>query len=96
MKDLQPLNDNVLLDVTYATGEQKTKTGIIIPNTAKDEPEYAEIVSIGSGVESDDISPGDVVYFKKYTGTEFDFGDKKYLILPYADIMAKIVDLDKI
>lgn len=95
MKELQPLNDNVLLDITYTNSEQRTKTGIIIPDTAKEDPEYAEVISVGKSVDVD-ISVGDTVYFKKYSGTEFEFEDKKYLVIPYGDLIAKVVDLEQI
>ncbi len=95
MKELQPLNENVLLDITQGKEEQKTAAGIIIPDTAKEKPQYAKVVALGN-IENPGIAVGDVVYYKKFSGTEFDFESKKYLMIPYADLLAKIVETEEI
>ena len=95
MKELQPLNENVLLDITEENKEQKTATGIIIPDTAKEKPQYAKVVAIGN-IENPGIAVGDTVFYKKFSGTEFDFESKKYLMVPYADLLAKIVETEEI
>ena len=95
MKELQPLNENVLLDITEDKAEQKTATGIIIPDSAKEKPQYANVVAIGN-IENLEIAVGDIVFYKKFSGTEFDFEDKKYLMVPYADLLAKIVETEEI
>jgi len=95
MKELQPLNENVLLDITEDKAEQKTATGIIIPDSAKEKPQYANVVAIGN-IENLEIAVGDTVFYKKFSGTEFDFEDKKYLMVPYADLLAKIVETEEI
>ena len=95
MKELQPLNENVLLDITDDKAEQKTATGIIIPDSAKEKPQYANVVAIGN-IENLEITVGDTVFYKKFSGTEFDFEDKKYLMVPYADLLAKIVETEEI
>jgi chaperonin GroES len=95
MKELQPLNENVLLDITDDKTEQKTATGIIIPDSAKEKPQYANVVAIGN-IENPGISVGDTVFYKKFSGTEFDFEAKKYLMVPYADLLAKIVETEEI
>ena len=95
MKELQPLNENVLLDLTDENKEQKTATGIIIPDTAKEKPQYAKVVAIGN-IENPGIAVGDTVFYKKFSGTEFDFESKKYLMVPYADLLAKIVETEEI
>lgn len=95
MKELQPLNENVLLDITENKAEQKTATGIIIPDSAKEKPQYANVVAIGN-IENLEISVGDTVFYKKFSGTEFDFEDKKYLMVAYADLLAKIVETEEI
>ncbi len=89
------MNENVLLDVTEDKDVQKTSTGIIIPDTAKEKPQYADVVAIGN-IENPGIAVGDTVVHKKFSGTEFEFGDKKYLIVPYADLLAKIVETEEI
>lgn len=95
MKELQPLNENVLLDITEEKGTQKTASGIIIPDTAKEKPLYANVVAMGN-IENPGIIVGDTVFYKKFSGTEFDFESKKYLMVPYADLLAKIVETEEI
>ncbi len=95
MKELQPLNENVLLDITEEEGQQTTASGIIIPDTAKEKPQYAKVVAIGN-IENPGISVGDTVFYKKFSGTEFDFESKQYLMVPYADLLAKIVETEAI
>lgn len=94
MKELQPLNENVLLDLS-SEQEEKTSGGIIIPETAKEKPQHAKVVAIGN-IENAEIKVGDVVFFKKYSGSELKFGDKDYLIIPYEDLLAKMVETDEI
>lgn len=95
MKELQPLNQNVLLDLSDTKGQQKTAAGIIIPDTAKEKPQQAKVLAVGN-VENPGISVGDTVLFKKYSGTEVDYEGRKYLIVPYADLLAKIVETEAI
>ncbi|MBE9469104.1 MAG: co-chaperone GroES [Bacteroidetes bacterium] len=90
MNELQPLNENVLLDITEDKKEQKTASGIIIPDSAKEKPSSAKVVAIGN-IEDCKIVVGDTVYYKKYSGTEVELEDKKYLFIPYADLLAKMV-----
>ena len=94
MKELQPLNENVLLDLS-SEQEEKTSGGIIIPETAQEKPQHAKVVAIGN-IENAEIKVGDVVFFKKYSGSELKFGDKDYLIIPYEDLLAKMVETDEI
>ncbi len=95
MKELQPINQNVLLDMSDEAGEQKTASGIIIPDTAREKPKTAKVVGLSS-IENAEIAVGDVVLFKEYTGTETEFEGKKYLLIPYADILAKVVETESI
>jgi len=95
MKELQPLNENVLLDITPEDSVQKTASGIIIPDSAKEKPQYANVIAIGV-IENPGISVGDTVFYKKFTGTEFDFEGKNYLMVPYADLLAKVVLTEEI
>jgi chaperonin GroES len=94
MKELQPINQQVVLDIT-TSGEQKTSSGIIIPDTAKEKPMTAPVVAM-SNIENAEIAIGDIVVFKKYSGTEIEFEGKKYLVIPYADLLAKIVETESI
>ena len=95
MKELQPINQNVLLDITEDKSEQKTASGIIIPDSAKEKNKFAKVIAI-SNIENTEIVVGETVLFKEYSGTEVKFEGKKYLLIPYDDIMAKIVETDSI
>jgi len=95
MKTLQPVNQNVLLDISEEVSIQKTASGIYLPNSAKEKPNTAKVVGI-SVLENSEIAVGDVVFFKPYSGTETEFEGKKYLLIPYVDILAKIVESEAI
>ncbi|HKI88882.1 MAG TPA: co-chaperone GroES [Draconibacterium sp.] len=95
MKELQPINQNVLLELSEDTSEQKTASGIIIPDSAVEKQEVAKVVAI-SNIENAEIAPGDEVLYKKFAGTEIDFDGKKFLLLPYAEILSKIVETESI
>lgn len=95
MKELQPLNQNVILDLNEEKSEQKTVGGIIIPDTAKEKPQMAKVVAVGN-VENPGISVGDIVFYKKFSGTELEYEGNKYLVIPYADLLAKIVETEEI
>ncbi len=85
---IKPLGARVLVEVVEA--EQKTASGIIIPDTAKEKPQRAKVVAVGSGTESEkmEVKVGDVVLYGKYAGTEITDGDHDYLILNQSDILA--------
>lgn len=95
MKELQPINQNVLLEITEDSSEQKTASGIIIPDSAKEQQSVAKVVAL-SNIENAEIVPGDHVLYKKFSGTEVDFEGRKYLVLPYTDILTKVVETDSI
>ncbi len=95
MKELQPINQNVLLELTEDSSEQKTASGIIIPDSAKEQQSVAKVVAI-SNIENAEVAPGDLVLYKKFSGTEIDFEGKTFLVLPYADILSKVVETESI
>ena len=95
MKELQPINQQVVLDITVSKEEQRTASGIIIPDSAREKSKTAPIIGM-SIIENAEIQPGDTVLFKPFGGTEVEFEGKQYLILPYADILAKIVVTEEI
>jgi len=95
MKDLLPVNQNVILDITTEEKEQKTSSGIIIPDSAKEKPKLAKVVSL-SNIENAEIAVGDTVFYKEFSGTETKFEGKDYLVIQYADILAKIVETEEI
>ena len=93
MKELQPINQHVLLE--REASEEKTASGIIIPDTAQEKPTFAKVLAI-SGIEDPEIAVGDVVFYKNFSGTELEFEGKDYLMMPYADILGRLVETDKI
>ncbi len=95
MKELQPVNQQVVLDITESNQEQRTASGIYIPDSAKEKPKMAKVIGM-SAIENSEIILGDTVIFKPFSGTEVEFETKKYLILPYSDVLAKIVETEEI
>ena len=91
---LQPMADRVLVKPTEK--EEKTKSGIYLPDTAKEKPQEGEVLAVGPGKVSDDgkrITPdvkvGDHVIYAKYGGTEIKVDDEDLIILRESDILAK-------
>jgi chaperonin GroES len=95
MKELQPVNQNVLIELTEDSHEEKTAGGIIIPDSAKAKKNIGKVAAI-SNVENPEIAVGDLVLYKEFSGNEVEFEGKKYLLLPYADILSKVVETDAI
>ncbi len=95
MKEFVPVNQNVLLDITEDKTEQKTASGLIIPESAKTKKNIAKVIAIAK-IENAEVQSGDTVLYKEYSGNEVDFEGKKYLLIPYADILAKIVITEEI
>ncbi len=95
MQELQPINQNVLLDMSDVNYEQITAGGIIIPDTAKEKKRWAKVLAM-SNIENAEISVGETVLFKEYSGSEVEFEGKKYLLMPYGEILAKIVETEAI
>ena len=89
---IKPLGDRVVLEAVEQ--EEKTASGIVLPETAKEKPQEGKIVAVGSGRYEDgkrvalEVKVGDRVIFSKYAGTEVTGGDKEYLILRESDILA--------
>ena len=91
--NIKPLADRVI--VAPAAAEEKTKSGIIIPDTAKEKPQRGEIVAVGEGKMSDQgvlvksqLKVGDQVLYGKYAGTEISIEGEDYLIMKESDIFA--------
>ena len=92
---IRPLQDRIL--VQRLAEEEKTKGGIIIPDTAKEKPAEGKVVSVGNGKLNDDgkripleIKKGDTILFGKYSGTEVTVDGKEYLIMREDDILGVI------
>ena len=91
----RPLHDRVV--VKRLEGEEKTKGGIIIPDTAKEKPQEGEIVAVGPGARDEagklvplDVKAGDRVLFGKWSGTEVKLDGEDLLIMKESDIMGVI------
>ena len=91
----RPLHDRVV--VRRVESEEKTKGGIIIPDTAKEKPQEGEIIAIGSGARDEagklvplDVKAGDRVLFGKWSGTEVKLNGEDVLIMKESDIMGII------
>ncbi len=95
MKELQPINQNLILELEDTNKEVLTASGIIIPDTAKEKTNIAKVKWM-SVIENAEIIPGDLVIYKPFSGTEFEFEGKNYLVLPYSDVLAKIVEVEEI
>ena len=92
----RPLGDRVL--VKRVEEEQKTKGGIIIPDTAKEKPQEGEVLSVGPGARDEngarvvpDVAAGDRILFGKWSGTEVKVDGEDLLIMKESDIMGVIV-----
>jgi chaperonin GroES len=88
----RPLHDRVV--VKRLDSEEKTASGIIIPDSAKEKPMEGEVISVGTGARDDsgkiiplDVKTGDKVLFGKWSGTEVKIEDVDYLIMKESDIM---------
>ena len=88
--NIKPLADRVVIEPAVA--EQKTASGIIIPDTAKEKPQQGTVVTVGPGTKDNPITVkvGDTVIYGKYAGTEFHLDGKDYIIMRENDIIAII------
>jgi chaperonin GroES len=84
---MKPINDRVV--VKPALAEEKTKGGIIIPDTAKEKPQRGEVVAVGPGKDGNlmTVSVGDIVLYGKYAGQELQHNGEDYLIMREDDIL---------
>ena len=87
---IKPLADRVLVEPLAA--EQKTASGIIIPDTAKEKPQRGKVVAVGKGTKDDamELKVGDEVLYGKYAGTEIAIQGKDYLMMRQSDVLAVI------
>jgi chaperonin GroES len=93
--NIRPLQDRVI--VQRLDEEEKTKGGIIIPDTAKEKPQEGKVIAVGKGKVGDDgklipmdVKAGDKILFGKYSGTEVKLGGEDYLIMREDDILGVI------
>jgi chaperonin GroES len=93
---IRPVGDRVV--VKPAAKEEVTRSGIVIPDTAKEKPQEGEVIAIGSGKLLDngdrvplELKVGDRVLYAKYGGTEFKLDGEEYLVLRESDVLAVLV-----
>jgi len=94
--NLQPLEDRIV--VRPNESEEKTASGLVIPDTAKEKPQQGEVLAAGPGRRSDqtgeiiplDVAVGDTVVYSKYGGTEINIEGEDLLILTGRDVLAKV------
>jgi len=91
----RPLHDRIL--VRRVESEEKTKGGIIIPDTAKEKPQEGEVIAVGDGARNDngekqplDVKAGDRVLFGKWSGTEVKIDDEDLLIMRESDVLGVV------
>ena len=91
---LQPLGDRVVVKA-QEEDEARTPSGLVIPDTAKEKPQFGEVLAVGPGALNEDgdrmpmdVSVGDVVVYSKFGGTEVKIEGQEYLILSSRDLLA--------
>lgn len=93
---LKPVADRVI--VKYFETEDKTASGIVLPDSSKEKTQQAEVIAVGGGKVVDgkevpvQVKPGDCVIYGKYTGTEIKYEGEKYLVINADDIIAIVKD----
>jgi len=93
---LQPMGDRLVVKPTQQ--EEKTKSGIYLPDTAKEKPQEGKVVAVGPGKMNDDgkripmdVEVGDIIIYAKYGGSEIKIDDEELIIMRESDILAKKV-----
>ncbi len=91
--NLKPIGDRVVIKKVEV--EEKTKSGIVLPGSAKEQPQMAEVLAIGSEIlndekTKDEIKVGDTVIFSKYAGSEIKIEDQEVTILKLNEILAVV------
>ncbi len=91
--NLKPLGDRIVIKKVEV--EEKTKSGIVLPSSAKEQPQMAEVVAIGADITNDEkkkdqLKVGDKIIFSKYAGTEIKVDGDELTILKLADILAVV------
>ncbi|MDD2585656.1 MAG: co-chaperone GroES [Syntrophomonadaceae bacterium] len=94
---IQPLADRLVVKVVEEA-EAKTKSGLYVPDTAKEKPQVGEVLAVGPGAFNDkgeriamDIAAGDKIIYSKYAGTEFKLDGEEYMLMSQRDILAKLI-----
>ena len=89
----KPLGDRLLIKPRES--EEKTKSGIVLPDSAKEKPQEGKVISVGKGVKDDkgniipmEVKVGDIVLYSKYSGTEVKIDGEEHLIIKESDVLA--------
>lgn len=92
---IKPLGDRVVLEAVEK--EEKTASGFVLPESAKEKPQEGRVVAVGAGRLDDngnrvalEVQVGDTVIYSKYAGTEVKYGEKEYLVLRESDLLAVV------
>lgn len=90
---VKPLGERVVIKMVEA--EEKTKSGIVLPGSAKEKPQMAVVIAVGAGITSDEkkkdeIKAGDKVIFSKFAGTEVKLEGEELIIIKLSDILAVV------
>jgi len=92
---LKPIGDRIVIELVES--EEKTASGIVLPDTAKEKPQEGKVIAVGTGRVLDsgervavEVAVGDRIIFSKYSGTEVKFQGAEYLILRESDILAVV------
>lgn len=89
--NIKPLGDRILIKKMEA--EEKTKSGIVLPNSAKEQPQLAEVLAVGAKIsaeENPDVKVKDRIIFSKYAGTEIKLDGEEFTILKISDVLAVV------
>jgi chaperonin GroES len=89
----RPLGERAL--VKAVEREETTASGIVLPDTAKEKPQMAEVIAVGETENGVKVNQGDVIVFAKYSGTEIRLDNEDYLILDADDILGVVEDYPK-
>ena len=92
--NLKPLDDRIVVKANEA--EERTASGLVIPDTAKEKPQQGSVLAVGPGRRSEqtgeiiplDVKEGDIVLYSKYGGTEVKYNNEEYLVLSARDLLA--------
>ncbi len=91
--NLKPLGDRLVIKLLEA--EEKTASGIVLPSSAQEQPQFAEVVAVGEGIlksekKKDAVHVGDKVIYSKYAGTDVKLDGVEYTVVQFKDVLAVV------
>lgn len=92
---LKPLGQRLVIEKVEA--EEKTASGIVLPSSAQEQPQFAKVIAVGEELNTDEktkdaVKVGDNVIYAKYSGTEVKIDGKEYIIVKFSDVLAVLED----